>query len=98
MFGMIIAYRSGLPVWTVCVLYVLRTAFMNSTGALTRSLLMDSVPKNERGRWSALESVNVLSWSGSAVIGGLLVGAMGIVGSIGRSAIQGERTPGAVRL
>ena len=79
MFSLIVAYHVGLPIWFVCLLYVLRTGFMNGTKALTRSLLMDSVPKEERGRWSALESVNTLSWSGSAVLGGFLVGALGVV-------------------
>lgn len=40
---------------------------------------MDNVPSNERGKWSALESVNMFSWSGSAAIGGFLVGVLGIV-------------------
>lgn len=79
MFAMIGAYhRGGHPV-LVCTLYVLRTAFMNSTGALSRSALMDHVPYNERGRWSALESVNMFSWSGSAAIGGILVQRMGLL-------------------
>ena len=45
MFTMILAYKSGLPTWVFCVTYVIRTAVMNSTGALLRSLLMDNVPK-----------------------------------------------------
>jgi hypothetical protein len=40
---------------------------------------MDAVPKHERAKWSALESVNMFSWSGSAAIGGLLVGYKGII-------------------
>jgi hypothetical protein len=42
-------------------------------------MLMDNVPSHERGRWSALESVNMFSWSGSAALGGVLVGWVGIV-------------------
>ena len=52
---------------------------MNSTSALTKSVLMDNIPKEERGKWSAMESVNMFSWSGSAALGGLLVGYEGIV-------------------
>jgi MFS family permease len=65
--------------WLVCLLFIIRTGFMNSCGALTRSMLMDNVPSHERGRWSALESVNMFSWSGSAALGGVLVGWVGIV-------------------
>jgi MFS family permease len=79
MFLMITAYMFHCRRWVVCTLYVLRTAFMNSTGALTRSFLMDTVPAKERGKWSALESVNMFSWSGSAIVGGVLVGTIGIV-------------------
>jgi len=63
----------------VCFLYVLRTGFINSCSALTRSMLMDHVPSHERGKWAALESVNMFSWSGSAALGGVLVGVFGIV-------------------
>lgn len=79
MLSMILAYCCGLPVWSVCVLYLVQSAFVKSTAALTKSQLMDSVPKAERGRWSSLESINTLGWSGSAVVGGLLVGALGIL-------------------
>ena len=41
MFGMIVAYHYSLPLWCICTLFVLRTGFVNSTRALTRSLLMD---------------------------------------------------------
>jgi len=67
------------PAWIICVVYVLRTAFMNSTSPLTRSILMDNVKTSERGRWSALESVNMFSWSGSAVFGGFLVSFDGLL-------------------
>jgi len=79
MFGLIGAYTHNAPSYVVCMLYVIRTAFMNSTNALTKSLLMDSVPKAERGKWTALESVNQFSWCGSAMIGGFLVTLDGIL-------------------
>ena len=52
---------------------------MNSTNALTRSVVMDNVPKGERAKWSALESLNMFSWSGSAALGGILVAYKGII-------------------
>ena len=61
-----------------CYLYLVRTIFMNCTQGLTKSILMDSVPRKERGKWSALESFNTASWSGSSFIGGILVGMYGI--------------------
>eukprot|EP00980_Cylindrotheca_fusiformis_P031284 scaffold26122_cov127-Cylindrotheca_fusiformis.AAC.3 len=63
----------------ICTMLVLRTAFMNSTSALTKSVLMDHVPSNERAKWSALESLNMFSWSGSAALGGILVDYRGIL-------------------
>jgi MFS family permease len=72
------AYKFKVSTLVVCTLYLLRTALVNAPGALTRSVLMDHVPKQERGKWSALESVNMFSWSGSAAIGGILVGMRGI--------------------
>lgn len=76
---MIASYAMRLPRWCICVLYLLRTSFMNATSALTKSVLMDAVPKSERAKWSALESINMFSWSGSAALGGVLVGFEGIV-------------------
>lgn len=65
-------------VWLTCLLYVFRTIFMNCTSGLTKGVLMDSVPREERGKWSALESFNTASWSGSSFVGGILVGMYGI--------------------
>lgn len=76
---MVLAYKATHNVVLVCILFVLRTGFMNATSPLTRSMLMDNVPSHERGKWSALESVNMFSWSGSAALGGVLVGLFGIV-------------------
>ena len=79
MWTLAIVYRQDVPRWLVCTIYILRTAFMNSTSALTRSVLMDHVPPSERARWAALESFNMFSWSGSAALGGYLVGTIGMV-------------------
>jgi MFS family permease len=79
MFLMIASYHWHLPTFLVCTLYILRTSCMNATSALTRSILMDNVPPHERGKWSALESVNMFSWSGSAFVGGMVIGWGGIL-------------------
>jgi MFS family permease len=77
--AMISSHQNGVAPLYVCILFVLRTASMNAPGALTRSVLMDHVPKEERGKWSALESVNMFSWAGSAALGGILVDLEGIL-------------------
>jgi Major Facilitator Superfamily len=74
---LIVSYNLRVPTWLICVIYVVRSGFMNSTSALTRSVLMDHVPSCERGKWSAIESINMFSWSGSAAIGGLIIAKMG---------------------
>jgi MFS family permease len=74
---LIVSYNLRVPTWLICVIYVVRSGFMNSTSALTRSVLMDHVPSCERGKWSAVESINMFSWSGSAAIGGLIIAKMG---------------------
>jgi MFS family permease len=79
MLTMVVSYTRGWPSWVTCTILIWRTAFMNSPSALTRSVLMDHVKKEERAKWSALESLNMFSWSGSAVIGGFLVDKEGII-------------------
>lgn len=65
----------------VVPVFVARTALMNGTKALTRSIVMDSVPKEGRAKWNSLESVTGATWAGSAVIGGLLVDRYGFFGN-----------------
>lgn len=38
---------------------------------------MDHVPSQERAKWSALESINIFGWCGSAALGGTLVRLFG---------------------
>lgn len=45
---------------------------------MTKSSIMDTVPASQRIRWNSLESVNNLSWSGSAVIGGIIIDHYGM--------------------
>ena len=78
---MLLSYDRNCSVYLTLFLYVLRTTTMNCTKALTSSQLYDCVKKSERGRFTFLESVNMFSWSGSAAVGGYLVGEIGIVGN-----------------
>jgi MFS family permease len=63
------------PIWLVVILFVFRGALMNASAPLSRSILMDFVPKKSRGLWTSLQSVAWgLFWNGSALIGGFLIG------------------------
>eukprot|EP00239_Pterosperma_sp_CCMP1384_P011720 CAMPEP_0197862120 /NCGR_PEP_ID=MMETSP1438-20131217/38634_1 /TAXON_ID=1461541 /ORGANISM="Pterosperma sp., Strain CCMP1384" /LENGTH=593 /DNA_ID=CAMNT_0043479557 /DNA_START=697 /DNA_END=2478 /DNA_ORIENTATION=- len=75
--GMVILYHLNVNRWLVVVLYVVRTAFMNSTYPIDEGILMDYVPKNQRARWKALESVASFGWCGSAMIGGVIADKKG---------------------
>ncbi|RNF08010.1 hypothetical protein TraAM80_02942 [Trypanosoma rangeli] len=65
------------PLAVVLTFFIARNAAMNSTMGITRSLIMDCVPKSSRAKWSAFESVSSLTWAGSAVIGGYISDAKG---------------------
>ena len=78
MISMVACYQNHAPTILVSILWVLRTSSMNAPTALTKSILMDSVPANERAKWGALESVNMFGWAGSAALGGYLVDWEGI--------------------
>ena len=58
-------------------LFIFRTAIMNGSAGIKRSILMDAVPKAQRVRWNSLESITRLTWSGSAALGGVLIDALG---------------------
>lgn len=56
-------------------LFIMRGALMNAVQPLSRSILMDVVPKKHRGKWNSVETVAWgLFWNASAVIGGFLIG------------------------
>jgi len=56
----------------VLFLYIIRGSFMNAKGPIDQAIVMDCVDTKFRGRWSALQSISRFSWSGSAILGGLL--------------------------
>mmetsp|Transcript_133663 Transcript_133663/g.298152 ORF Transcript_133663/g.298152 Transcript_133663/m.298152 type:complete len:488 (-) Transcript_133663:28-1491(-) len=56
----------------VILVYIVRGSFMNAKGPIDQAIVMDCVDTKFRGRWSALQSISRFSWSGSAILGGLL--------------------------
>ncbi|CAJ1035021.1 putative Major Facilitator Superfamily/Sugar transporter [Leishmania shawi] len=56
----------------IIALFLCRNALMNSVLGITRSVIMDCVTKDSRAKWSALESVSLVSWTGSAMLGGYI--------------------------
>eukprot|EP00756_Hemistasia_phaeocysticola_P003030 Hpha_TRINITY_DN12025_c0_g2::TRINITY_DN12025_c0_g2_i1::g.141071::m.141071 len=67
--------------WYVMLpIYLISTA-PHMTFPLTQSILMDYVPRHQRGRWNSLASVTRFGWSGSAMAGGFLVQKWGYGGS-----------------
>jgi len=64
------------PVSMACV-FVFRTAIMNGSSGIRRSMMMDAVPKNQRVRWNSLESLTRMTWAGSAALGGWCVSSFG---------------------
>ncbi|KAF5222248.1 hypothetical protein ECC02_004763 [Trypanosoma cruzi] len=67
--------KTGLGV--VIALVITRSALMNSPIGVTRSVIMDCVPKSSRAKWSAFESFTSFTWAGSAVIGGYIADTKG---------------------
>jgi len=62
-------------IWLLVPLFVLRGALMNAANPLSRSIVMDHVPKKNRGVWSGLQTVAFgLFWNASAMAGGFLIG------------------------
>eukprot|EP01134_Creolimax_fragrantissima_P006947 CFRG6947T1 len=64
------------PYFLIAV-YIMRSALVNCVVPLSRSILMDYCPPTQRAKWAALESLSAFGWSGSAVLGGILVDKYG---------------------
>ncbi len=63
------------PLGVLIPLFIARGSLMNAAQPLSRSILMDVVPKKNRGKWNSLETLAWgFFWNFSAVIGGYLVG------------------------
>lgn len=52
--------------------FLIRGGFANSVYPIDRSILMDFTPSSQRGMWNAVQSLTSMTWSGSALLGGLL--------------------------
>ncbi len=71
--GLITTYP---PIIPLIIIYIARGSLMNASQPLSRSILMDVVPKEKRGKWNSLEALAWgLFWNFSAVIGGYLIGS-----------------------
>ncbi|MHA1475959.1 MAG: MFS transporter [Promethearchaeota archaeon] len=63
------------PIWVLIIVFITRGSLMNASQPLSRSILMDFVPKKKRGKWNSLEALAWgLFWNMSAVFGGYLIG------------------------
>lgn len=58
-------------------LFLLRVGLTLSVMPLSRSLLMDMVPQNERARWNAIDTVMHFAFAGSAILGGYIIDRTG---------------------
>jgi predicted MFS family arabinose efflux permease len=63
--------------WLIGGLFIIRTALMNATSSISKSVVDDYVSSTKRGCWNSLEFIFIVGWSGSAVLGGLLIGSAG---------------------
>jgi len=61
--------------YLIMIVFVMRGATMRCTRPLNRSVLMDYTLKKNRAKWNSLESIARFTFTGSAVLGGLLVDA-----------------------
>ena len=61
----------------IVLVYLVRTGLMNCTYPLNTSIMMDYCPKEQRARWTSLQSVVRFGWCGSAAAGGVLADAYG---------------------
>lgn len=59
------------------LLYTMQNLAINSAFAPMNSLIMDTVPPNERARFDALFTIHLVNFSASAVVGGYVIEAYG---------------------
>lgn len=64
-------------IYIMLPIFMARCTFMWSCGAITGSVVADYTPKNQRGRWKALQAITGMGWSGSAMLGGFLIDRYG---------------------
>ena len=57
--------------------WIVREGSLNAVFGLKKSLMMDHTPKDRRGRWNAVDSLQSSVWAGTAAAGGFLIHAYG---------------------
>ena len=68
----------GLLIWkgplsyVICV-YIIYTACINSATPFQRSIIVDIIPKKQRGKWNSIEHVNNFAWYASSIAGGWII-------------------------
>jgi len=79
--GLLVVMAALPQFWTraeiIMPLYVVRTSVINSAYPVLKSVMMDFVPKKNRGKWAAVSSIVSFGWCGSAALGGVLVDSQG---------------------
>ncbi len=66
------------PLSILVIIFLLRGSLMNAAQPLSRSILMDYIPKKSRGKWNAAQFIAWgLFWNLSAIIGGFLIEQFG---------------------
>ncbi|MHA1585349.1 MAG: MFS transporter [Promethearchaeota archaeon] len=64
------------PFWLLIIVFIMRGSLMNASQPLSRSILMDIIPKKKRGKWNSMEALAWgLFWNFSAAVGGYLIGS-----------------------
>eukprot|EP00923_Selenidium_pygospionis_P037680 GHVN01066016.1.p1 GENE.GHVN01066016.1~~GHVN01066016.1.p1 ORF type:complete len:674 (-),score=114.13 GHVN01066016.1:4964-6985(-) len=56
----------------VVVVFVLRGAFANGCSTIDRAMVSDYTKSTQRGKYNAIETINGVTWCGSAVLGGII--------------------------
>ena len=63
------------PLVVLIPLFIARGSLMNASQPLSRSIIMDLIPKKYRGKWNSIEAIAWgLFWNISAAVGGFLIG------------------------
>eukprot|EP00411_Alexandrium_monilatum_P001573 CAMPEP_0175188220 /NCGR_PEP_ID=MMETSP0093-20121207/3310_1 /TAXON_ID=311494 /ORGANISM="Alexandrium monilatum, Strain CCMP3105" /LENGTH=412 /DNA_ID=CAMNT_0016480997 /DNA_START=153 /DNA_END=1391 /DNA_ORIENTATION=+ len=70
--GLLFWVASGLPAWASALTVLVRAAFSQSSMPLMLAVVLDMVPPQHRGKWSAVVSLRRTSFAVSAFIGGQL--------------------------
>ena len=68
----VVSLSPNMGVYLTVFIVVLRNAVIGAQHSIGRSLIMDLVPKEHRGKWSSIQSLSRMTWSGSAFVGGAL--------------------------